>query len=392
MVAGAPSRTSATNQPTTPLTLQEPGWEAPRFQNPHALFFCRTPLQSLIAQEIIRAQKIGATVIYHPTGISGKHRYYFDKMKAATKVFVPWKPLRGSDTLTDILAWRDIPKQIRAQKFSELYISSIGSIPFSMFAARNPEADVRTFDDGTFNVNPEVFPRWISHEPTLRKLSKALLMGVDNAALMRRATRHYTIFDREHVVGIPYEIEELRLLQPLHGAQRRNYAGASTQVRVLLGTVLPPRTKRDLYEALIESPRFDLFIPHPAENRPPVCKPWLMGICRDLDFDAMIAEDVVLELSRAGLQPVIYGFNSTALLTLGSRFHSISIQIAGLQVRLPLHLLEAMGVRTLRLRNREAPDRHLPTESVPPMSCTGNENDHRGKRNQRDNANVENRE
>lgn len=321
-----------------------------RLDTTHALYFCRTPLQSLIAQEIIRGRTGRSTVIYHPTGSSAKHRYYYDRLEATTKVFVPWKPLPLSDTLTDILAWPQIPRQVRAERFSELFISSIGSIPFSMLVARNPQATVNTFDDGSFNINPEVFPHWIRQEPPMRKLSKMLLIGVDNADLIRRGTRHFTIFKREHVVGIPYPIEELRLLSLHHAGQRAGERAERKKVRVLLGTVLPPQTRRDTYEALTVSPRFDLFLPHPAENRPAVSKPWLARACPGMDFDARIAEDVVLELARTGLQPVVYGFNSTALLTLANLVHSVSLQWHGMPIRLPLGLLQAMRVRPLGLR------------------------------------------
>ena len=313
------------------------------------LFFCRTPLQSLIAQEIIDRHPGWSTVVYYPTSSSSKHQYYFEKLRCTEKVFAPLQQLRLSDTLTEIRAWWAVPRSIRQQAYAELFVSSIGAIPFSMFVVRNPRARLNTFDDGTFNVNPEVFPRWISHEPFARKLAKRILRGVDNVELISRGARHYTIFDSQRVVGIPYRIHEIDLLN--HGQWEVDGPATRRRVRVMLGTLLPRSTDRSIYEGLTASPGFDAYLPHPAEHRPARIKDWVRDACPHADPEKMIAEDFVIEMAKSGLRPIVYGFNSTALLTLARVTRTVSIQIAGLHVQLPSELLKKARVRSWNFRS-----------------------------------------
>lgn len=321
----------------------------------HGLYFCRTPLQSLIIQEIIRRQAGYSTVIYHPTGSSAKHHFYFNRLICTRKVFVPWRYFEFSDTLSDIVAWWDIPIQIREQRYSDLFIASIGSIAFSMLIVRNQGASVNTFDDGTFNISPNVFLQNIWQEPPLRKWIKVFLKGVTNLNLIRQGKRHYTIFRSKDVVGIPYEINEIILSE--RGCEV-NAPGTwrGRKVRVLLGTVFRLANQRNFYECLVTSERFDVFLPHPAENRVAIVKPWVQESCASLDLQNMIAEDAVLELLRVGLNPKIYAFNSTALFTLARFVDTVNLQVIGLHVELSPELLQEMGVRTLRIAATVTPD------------------------------------
>lgn len=313
-----------------------------------ALYFCRTPLQSLIVQELIRHKKEAATVIYFPTSASVKHKFYFDRLAGAEKFFLPWQPLGFSDTLTDALAWWRIPRPIRRRHYTELYISSIGSIPFGMLVARNPAAGVNTFDDGTFNINPEVFPHWIEHEPNTRKWVKCLLNSVNNRQLIGRGKRHFTIFKAADVLGIPYLLEELKLIEAARIPPALGHAMPPKKVRVLLGTRFIQPDHRQFCEDLIDSSRFDVFLPHPAENATAFVKPWVRAAAPSLDVENMIAEDAVLALLRSGMTPTVYGFNSTALLTLARLVRTCSLKLPGHSAALPDDLLRKMGVRPLR--------------------------------------------
>ena len=133
------------------------------------LFFCRTPLQAMIVNKLSRQLPEQTVVVYHAINSSEKHRYYFDEIEVEQKYFIPWRAIRGSDTFSDMRAWWGIPRHVRNTRYTALFIASIGSFAFSLFAARSPEADIHTFDDGTFNLSRSEFEPWIHMEPTTRR-------------------------------------------------------------------------------------------------------------------------------------------------------------------------------------------------------------------------------
>ncbi len=286
-------------------------------------------------------------LIYYPTSFGVKHEYYFSRFKCQNKVFIPWRPHRLSDTLTDILAWWKIPKEIRGCSYSEIFIASIGSIPFSMLVRKNPNAQLNTFDDGAFNIVPDMFLRWVDREPIIRRLAKFFLNGVSNIELIDKGARHYTIFNRSDIVGIPYEICELSLFRK-DIKRHRISENKNRKVRVLLGTISPLSIQQDLYCFMRNTEKFDLILPHPAENRSPIIKDWVKRSCAAINIEKLIAEDAIFELARAGLKPIVYGFNSTALLTLSGFAHVVNLEPAGADPFMFAPLMDKFGVRLKR--------------------------------------------
>lgn len=315
------------------------------------LFFCRTPLQALILSRIVEHIEADVFVVYHPTSNSIKHHYYFEKIDINEKYFIPWNPLRSSDTLTGLLTWWRIPKKIRNKKYASLFISSIGSIPFSLFSGKNPEAKIYTYDDGTFNLSGKFFEKWIYAEPFAQRLLKHLIGGCDNPGVLERSCQHFTIFPGQFVVGIKSPIKEINIFE---GLIDRNTSVTARKVRVLLGSCFNVNSLQIRYEQIVGSGRFDVFLPHPAESRSAKIATWIRNSDKILKPDRMIAEDVVAGIVTAGYRPIVYGFNSTALINLARLVPTINIILAPSRQTISNGVLSELGVHTVRCYEKQA--------------------------------------
>jgi hypothetical protein len=309
------------------------------------LFFCRTPLQALIVNHLLETVQGEAVVIYHPTSANQKHLYYFHKIATSSKHFIPWRPLRASDTLTDLAAWWKIPIHVRRTKYARLFLASIGSVPFSLFARANPDAKIHTFDDGTFNLNEKTFLNWIDAEPIARRLLKRMLRCPNNVDIVERAVRHHTIFPKRYVVGIRSPIEEIMLFENF---DCRRGMSRAPKVRVLLGTRFGEIDLQDRHDRIVESGRFDVVLPHLVDVRLPIIGTWLLEAGLGVDPAKAIAEDVVAALVTAGFRPVVYGFNSTALLNLARLVPTVSIFLAPHLETIPAQVMSDLGVRRMQ--------------------------------------------
>lgn len=304
------------------------------------LIFCRTPLQSLIAQEISHIQNCVVTLIYHPTSDGNKHRYYFDNFKAYKKIWIPYRS-QCSDTLSDALAWWRIPTEVRNTTYDSLFIASVGSIPFSIFARKNAQANIYTYDDGLFNLSSEKFWRWINHEPLARRLVKYALRGISNSNLIQKSKVHFTIFPKKYVMR-GSDVREIFLA---HTPNMSKSSIPEPNVRVLLGSWFEDSAQRAIYIGIVKSRNYDLFIPHPGTAEDPYIIERLKDVISDDQLRLLIAEDLVLLLVNEGLMPEVYGFDSTALFNL-SRYVSVkNIEIRKDNRLVPVGVMEALGIQ-----------------------------------------------
>lgn len=307
------------------------------------LIFCRTPLQSIIANELVKKISGKIYFIYYPTSDSEKHVFYFNKIKLKNKIFIKWKPIKISDTLTDLFVWWRIPKFIRSINYQRLYISSIGSIPFSIFSGLNNEAEIFTFDDGTFNLFEENFIEWIENEPVGRKIVKTIFRGRKNPDIIKQRIRHFSIFDEKYSGFLNVPVEKILLFN--QGCC--NFKASKNKIRVLLGTWFSDKKQQLIYEEIKKSDKFDVFLPHPAESSPLKISSDLLQVVKIDDIKNLIAEDFAFSLAKIGYEPVVYGFNSTALMNLAPYFKTINIDFRSQYRVFSNGLMRDLGVRSV---------------------------------------------
>jgi len=311
-----------------------------------ALFFCRTPLQAIIAMRLIQVFDGKSSVVYHATSQSAKHRYYFNQMVCDEKCFIPWGSSQLSDTLSDALAYWRVPKVMRRAKYDALYVASLGSIPFALLRRDNRRAVLRTFDDGTFNIIARTFEQWINEEPRMRRGLKLALGAVDNPTLLREVDRHHTVFRSHHVVGIAHhKVEELDLF-----AASSRQAGQGDRLRILLGSWFQDPELQRRHDAILDSGRFDLVLPHPADSREALASRPFSDALGEGELALMVAEDVVSRLAGAGYQLTVYGFGSTALVNMARSVRAVNIVLNGSNRMLPRLLRTELGLREVKCK------------------------------------------
>lgn len=312
-----------------------------------ALFYCRTPLHSMIVQCLVEKVDGPTVVLYHANTESPKHEAYFGAMRVDESHFIPYRPVPHSDTLGEVLTWWNVPPSLRRRRFRSLLVASVGSIPFGMLAVRNPDADLYTYDDGTFNLCEHVYTPWIAEEPPVRRAVKVLLRAGSNPGIVERAAGHFTIFPPRFVVGTHRRIEQVDVFDSEDGVSPRR---GLRRARMILGAWSADPARQALYEKIVSSGRFDLFLPHPADSRPASCAPWLAEALGSRRLDAMIAEDVVRCLWSVGLRPVVYGFETTALYNVATHTVAISFLLGDGPPIVPSEVASDLGVRQLRCR------------------------------------------
>jgi hypothetical protein len=283
-------------------------------QAPQRLFFCRTPLQALIIQSIQAREPGRDTIIYYPTSHSPKHAHYAKRLVAGRKCFVPFAYPLNSQIVSEVAAYFRVPGDVRSAAYDQMFISSIGALPFAMLAKRNPECAIKTFDDGTFNLRPKHFFDWIDDEgPRYHRVIKAALGAMNMRDIVGASVAHYTVFDRSESV---FPAEKTIQVDLFPGAAEAAPARDREQV-VVLGTPmhLVDAAKADRYRDFVAGLKPDLYIPHPAEL---ANAPYYNAFADDSEIvralDECIAEEIVLALVRRGYSTTVHGFSSTALL------------------------------------------------------------------------------
>jgi hypothetical protein len=294
------------------------------------LFYCRTPLQSLIICQIIKQIERPFYIIYHPNSQNPKHQIYFEALPTINKIFVPWLPIRMSDALTHLIAYWRVPTQIRKLRFSEIYFASIGCITLSLLIKNNPKAALITFDDGSFNVSTNVdgYQKWVFDEHWSRRLLKRLLRTPDNITVDNKTIHHYTIYSRTLIRGIKRDLIEISLIS---NTETTPTCITGKKLRVLLGMhfVSYHSGMRPLYNSMVASNRFDLCLPHPGNTDTAVASRKVLNILSIESINKMIAEDIVMKLVISGHKVIVYGFGSSALVILSKVVRVVDIKLDG---------------------------------------------------------------
>ncbi len=310
------------------------------------LIYCRTPLQSLIAGEIQNIDPACDTVVYRPISDSPKHRQYFERMKADTKLFLEWRPDGISHLLTELASSVRIPRQIREADYDTLLISSVDTLKLLCLRPERFKT-LETFDDGAFNLLESAASALID-EPWHYELFKRAFGLPMNRQFLKDSSRHFTIFEegllptfRRNSTYIPL-FDEQDAAEPMRG-----------QLTVLLGTYTngfdgATSSGIDGYSRVRASARFDIFLPHPAEDALPNIR--VDALASDAAFmtlvETAIAEEIILYLRRKGYSVQVYGLSSTALITMSACVESFNVIVPGLNDR-GQEAFEALGVQSV---------------------------------------------
>jgi len=327
--------------------------------NETTLFFCRTPLQSLIINKIIVSNSVKCHVIYRPNNDSKKHRYYFKQIHTENKTYIDHQPISFSHGLSTLIEWFIIPKKVRRARYTDLYISSIGDTIFSFFAARNQHASINLFDDGVFNLNQKYFNNWIKHTRWTDRFLRFVMRGESSLKTMQRIIHHYTIYPK-HLSFLNCQVTEIKdLFSNLNSVRLSNPNNSKNKIRILLGSAYVPTkdvsetmmvaSRNIAHDSIVNSNKFDVFIPHPANKNQSFKYPdSLKEIFKKSPIDLMIAEDLVMAINDAGYKVTVYGFISSSLINISNNFQTVSFALDELMLKDAELYLVPLGVKVLK--------------------------------------------
>lgn len=283
------------------------------------LILCITPLQVLIAKQIIQ-QNTGQNKqpfigLYLPYGDNSKHRYYFEQLQQVCKksAFIELKNKTWGERFTTLNTLKTTLKHlgIWQQPIENVYLASVDVLFLQFLISKVNFQHLYTFDDGTANI----FPNSTYYQPLPKSISQKLFkkaVGItypDIPRILAVSKRHYTIFPHEK--NIIEDVEPIYLFDNIKGNPPDN----SPVRRLLLGQALDNFIGETVYQEIVANMarefNIDAFCPHPREN---------------LDFSKTlpvvhsdkIIEDYLLDELQANPNTrfEIYTFISTAVFSL----------------------------------------------------------------------------
>lgn len=285
------------------------------------LVACFTPLQVLIAKEVLRREAVNFSdvfFVYFSTVTNEKHQRYYsllaDMVGKSLYINVPY-----SAKLLII-----IKRKIASYIYSTIYVASIDdSITHYLLSFCDYE-ELVTFDDGVGNIIKSGTYFLKAQRTSLKKR----LFTIVHTALGRRyyldevksnSLRHYTIYDKfDNCFNNPKYIALFEKGKTTNSTQK-------SVKNIILGTMFNEITSHDdhfiqqrlldFMESLVPSP---LYIPHPRAK----------DICfKDYQINTSdIAEDYVINLLNEGYEVNLYGFASSSQFNLLSS-HNVNIYV-----------------------------------------------------------------
>ena len=298
------------------------------------LFFCKTPLQALIVNKIINLSEnlCNPYVIYIPNNTSSLHQQYFDRINAEDKIFLNSNPIKFSNSLCHIYNFFKLEKKFKASNFKKVYFSSIGDLFLSILLGRANNSELNLFDDGTFNLDKELFLNWIKKESFTEKIIRQLFGGEHSFESYKKLKCNYTIFPLSlsnwiHCPSVYIDFfpnyKQLSNLPKTVSSKKKT-------LRVLIGSYFTSDQHKleIVYRSIVKNFKADLHIIHPGNREEKFfIKPSLEYLFSDNSYKNMIAEEIIFTLLKSGYKINLYGFSSTVLFNMSRYTNSFSIAL-----------------------------------------------------------------
>lgn len=284
------------------------------------LFFCTTPLQSLIINKLIQNCKEFAYVIYIPNNNGDLHQIYFDNIETENKTFLKSNKYIFSDTLDHLYNFFKLPLNIRECKFQEIYFASIGDTLLGLLLGRNLNSKLHLFDDGIFNLNKTSFLEWISEESFSKKVVRYLFNGETGLETYKKLHCHHTIYPTHYTDWMSCPVRSINLFE----YNNKNISDTwpeNQSVKILLGSYFADYQAKEehAYHKVIKKFSADVYIPHPGnKHEKHFIRDDIKKLFHDNQYKKMIAEEIIINIVKSGYQVNLYGFSSSVLFNLSN--------------------------------------------------------------------------
>lgn len=297
----------------------------------NTLFYCKTPLQSLIVNKIISglSSENNIFVIYFPNNNSQLHLKYFNRIKTSKKIFLKFDVIKFSNIMSQLYNFFIMPKIYRSQVFTNIYFASIGDIFLSLLLKRNSNASFNLFDDGTFNLDQKFFNEWINKDSFIQQVIRLIFIGEKPLDSYKKLEYHYTIFPLALTDWIHCPSKYVNLF-PAHSLKKSHSSLKNETLRVLIGSFFTNDQAqwKVRYENVVKKFKSDIHIAHPGNKYEEFyIREDLKSLFQASLFENLIAEEIIFKLLKSGYKINLYGFSSTALFNLSRFTNAVSIAL-----------------------------------------------------------------
>lgn len=276
------------------------------------LIVCMTPLQTLIAKEIIFLfPDENFDLIYVSLSGSPKDVYYYELIKGfCDRSFF----IREPASFLEIFLLRFFVKRLRDSYF-KLYLANIERKYIHLIASRLNVKEINTFDDGVGNIiRTSVFYSKESEIFFKRLMWKIIGVNFNKQLIRDKAKVHYTIYN-----NIPNIIENLVTVSLFPENGKLNLSVKENREKVVTFYLGQPLTDIDsnfnmiFVERKLSKIKIDYYFPHPREI---VFPKGNFQVVESL----LIFEDYIINFLKdnPNVRVEVYSFISSALLNVSS--------------------------------------------------------------------------
>lgn len=281
--------------------------------NADSLIICTTPLQTIIAEKIIKISKDRTfDLIVLVPNKNKKYKYYFNRLEKKCKKGLYFELNNGMFNFANFV------KSIKFNKFnlkySNIYLASIDSSYCQYMISKNKGASIFTFDDGTANILPNsIYYRTINKSKL--KLIGRKIFGINCSMedIKKQSKLHYTIYkdipniiintqainliDNSNIISLPININ-------------------SENINIYLGQPLNEITSYftlDKLNYVLRKLNITHYFPHPRETSIP------HGNYQIINCN-LIFEDYIVKALKANPEKIInvFSFTSSAIINISN--------------------------------------------------------------------------
>ena len=282
-----------------------------------SLFICRSPLQALIAEEIIRTVLSNKDVqlIYLAYNASKKHRYYFDRLSKRC-IHSSFHVVSQRYPLFFIELNKIINKDV---SYDNVFVSSIDNVQIHYVLSRIKKNKILTFDDGTANIsyNGGYYSQSLSTK--IKSLFKSPFYRLYGCKynfnkVKEQSSTHYTLYAGRNIIDNTVLLSLANTKLSLFQDSKNKDNGSCI---LFLGTVYDEIVQNKKHAEVFVSKVRDYvstlrnkskiyYLPHPRDN----------NNYFDLElvdnYECLVAEDVVVDLLKTYSTITLLGFSSSA--------------------------------------------------------------------------------
>lgn len=276
------------------------------------IIICYTPLQVLIAEQIIKLYPeeafFGVMINFND---NSKHRYYFNRLSKAchNAEYIAQSNYSYKSKISALVAIHLLQKKLNTTFFKTLFIASIDDAFVTYLAGHINHNEIKTFDDGTANIRPNSSYYKVNTRPIF-KVARNLLNINSITYFKERSKCHYTIYsDHKNIIDNTHFIS-------LYPISSEDIVVPTKTIKIFLGQPFPLQNKHDLdllkqitYQCLSQW-GINHYFPHPREDQP------LVGI-EIIETKLVIEDYLVQQLAKHPSYTFeIYTFASSAALNI----------------------------------------------------------------------------